>query len=108
MTPRVISLPSALIDKSLRTDRQALQNSLDACIRSAENLIAIAGDQGKAVAKLQGFQEAFEALEKAMSAISDRIDAQVAQRKQADGTIFGAGMTTMLRRNLGREICITF
>ena len=35
------------------------------------------------MAKLQGFQEAFEALEKAMSAISDRIDAQVAQRKQA-------------------------
>jgi methyl-accepting chemotaxis protein len=71
------------IDKSLRTDLQALQTLLDAYIRSAEYLIAIAGDQEKAVAKLQGFQDAFEALGKAMSAISDRIDAQVAQRKQA-------------------------
>jgi methyl-accepting chemotaxis protein len=71
------------IDENLRWSLHALQDLLDVYIRSAEELIAVAGDQEKAVLKLDGFQAVFEALETAMSTFGDLIDAQVWQRKQA-------------------------
>jgi Skp family chaperone for outer membrane proteins len=71
------------IDQSLRSSLQALQQSLDAYIRSAEDLIAVAGDHEKAVPKLDGFQNVYEALGKTMRTFSDMIDAQVWQRQQA-------------------------
>lgn len=71
------------IDAGLRSRLKALQHSLDAYLRSAQELIAVAGDQEKAVSKLDGFQNAFEALQKAMNTVGDLIDGYVWQRKQA-------------------------
>jgi hypothetical protein len=70
------------IDPSLQSSLQALQRPLDAYIRSAEDLIAVAGDQEKAVPKLDGFQNVHEALGKTLRTFSDTIDARVGQRKQ--------------------------
>jgi hypothetical protein len=71
------------IDQILLADLHALQHALEAYIRAAEDLIAVASDQEKAMRKLDGFQNRYEALGTAMRTFSDMIDAQAGQRKQA-------------------------
>lgn len=71
------------VDQPLRSGLQVLQGPFDTYFRAAEDLIAVAGDPEKALAKLQGFQEAFDALEKPMNAVADLIEAQARQRKHA-------------------------
>jgi methyl-accepting chemotaxis protein len=71
------------LDDDLRGSLKALQGPLEAYIRSSEELIATAGDTEKVMPRLKGFQESFEALEKPMSVMSDKLEEQVKQRKLA-------------------------
>ncbi len=71
------------LDADMSARLKALQGPLEAYIRASEELIAIAGDNEKATPKIKGFQDSFEALEKPMAAMSDRIEELVKQRKQA-------------------------
>lgn len=71
------------LDDELRGSLKALQGPLEAYIRTAEEIIAAAGDTEKVMPKLKGFQDAFEALEKPMAAMSDKLEEQVKQRKLA-------------------------
>jgi methyl-accepting chemotaxis protein len=70
------------IDADIGTRLKSLQTPLEAYIRASEELIAIASDSEKALPKLEGFQQSFEALEKPMATLSDQIEALVKQRKQ--------------------------
>lgn len=78
---RIEAVNKLPLDNDTRARLKALQGPLDTYIRAAEELIAIAGDSEKATPMLKGFQAAFEALEKPMAAISDRIEELVKQRK---------------------------
>ena len=71
------------LDDELRGSLKALQGPLEAYIRTAEEMAAGAGDIEKIIPRLKGFQDAFEALEKPMAALSDKLEEQVKQRKQA-------------------------
>ena len=71
------------LDNDLRDGLKVLQGPLEAYIRSAEEIIASAGDTEKVTPRLKGFQDAFEALERPMSAMSDKLEEQVKRRKLA-------------------------
>lgn len=70
------------LSAEVRADLKSLQGPLEAYIRAAEEMIALASDPDKTAPKRKDFQTAFEALEKPMSSASDRIEALVKQRKQ--------------------------
>ena len=71
------------LDLEVRASLKSMQAPLEAYIRSAEELIAVAADSEKASPKLKGFQDAFEALEKPLSNVSDKIEELVKLRKLA-------------------------
>lgn len=69
------------LDAEVQKRLAALTDPLAAYIDTAERLMAVAADIDKSTANIQGFQAAFEALEKPMAAISDHLENLVKQRK---------------------------
>ena len=95
------------LDDDLRGSLKALQGPLETYIRTAEELITGAGDTEKVMPKLKGFQEAFEALEKPMSVMSDKLEEQVKQRKLAVDNATRASEIAVLGVTLGGVILMT-
>jgi len=90
------------LDDEMQARLKALQGPLEAYIRSAEELIAVAGENDKAAPKIKGFQTAFEALEKPMAVFSDQLEEAVKQRKkEVDDATHVAEVITLVMTLLG-------